>query len=66
VIRRTTRRKKNKQVKNVTSRGDRHSAASSTNVNTMIKSKRTEQRILYNELVKQMNPKTDDDTTDGE
>jgi len=42
----------NKQVKNVTSRGDRYSTASSANVHTMIKSRRIEPPILYKELVK--------------
>jgi hypothetical protein len=51
-MRRMMGREKYKQMKNVTSRGDRYSAASSTNVNIIIKSRRIEPRILYNELVK--------------
>jgi len=42
----------NKQVKNVTSIGDRYSAASSADFHTMIKSRRIEPPILYNEMVK--------------
>jgi len=49
----------NKQVKNVTSSGDRYSAASSTNVHTMIKSRKIEPPILYKELLKQIYSETD-------
>ena len=52
VMRRMMVRGKNKQVKKVISRGDRYSATSSTNVNTIIKSRRIEPRIMYKELVK--------------